>query len=131
MERDDSIFRFEELRVYQKALDYVDWVYSTTKSFSNDDLSGPFRRASQEIALNIAEGSGENKSQFITNLRMAKAALRECVVYTSVAKRQFLISETVEEESRGKLIELSKMLSGFITSLLNKERANATPTYNS
>lgn len=130
MEKDDSIFRFEELRVYQKALDYVDWVYSETKSISTEDLSTPFRRAAQEIALNIAEGSGENKSQFINNLRNAKAALRECVVYTAVAKRQFLISETVEEESRGKLIELSKMLSGFITSLLNKERTAPAVNYN-
>lgn len=125
MEKDDSIFRFEELRVYQKALDYVDWVYSVTKSITTEDLASPFRKSAQEIVLNIAEGSGENKAQFITNLRSAKAALRECVVLTTVAKRQYLISESVEEESRAKLIELSKMLSGFITSLLNKEKPAA------
>lgn len=123
MERDDSIFRFEELRVYLKALDYVDWVYSVTKSFLHDELAKPFRISAQNIALHIAEGSGEHKTQFISNLKSAKASLRECVVYTTVAKRQYLINDTSEEESRAKLIELSKMLSGFITSLLNKEKA--------
>ncbi len=130
MERDDSIFRFEELRVYLKALDYVDWVYSVTKSFNQVELASPFRKASQGIALCIAEGSGESKAQFVNCLRAAKASLRECVVLTSVAKRQFLISDTVEEESRAKLIELSKMLSGFITSLLNKDKV-LVPNYNS
>ena len=130
MERDDSIFRFEELRVYLKALDYVDWVYSVTKSFSQEELAKPFRVSAQNIALHIAEGSGENKTQFIANLKSAKAALRECVVYTSIAKRQYLINDTAEEESRAKLIELSKMLSGFITSLLNKEKT-LVPNYNS
>jgi four helix bundle protein len=129
MEREESIFRFEELRVYQKALDYVDWVYVNTQSFSNDDLAMPFRRSAQEIARSIAEGSGEQKSQFINNLKQSKAALRDCVVFTTIAKRQFLLNETSEEESRMRLIELSKMLSGFITSLLNRER-NPSPTTN-
>ncbi len=131
MEKEEGIFRFEELRVYQKALDYVDWVVSITKTFAQDDISIPIKTSARQIALSIAEGSGESKQQFINNLKDAKCALRECVVFTTIAKRQNLISELAEDESRARLIELSKMLSGFITSILNKERAPLTPGFSS
>ncbi len=51
-------FSFEELRVYQKSLDFVDEVYKITKEFPNDErfgLTTQYRRAAQSIALNIAE----------------------------------------------------------------------------
>jgi len=76
----EIIFRFENLKVYQKALDYIDWVYRITKNFSKEELFGltsQFRRASQSIALNIAEGVGENKKQFVRYLTIAKDSLRE------------------------------------------------------
>lgn len=122
MDREESVFRFEELRVYQKALDYVDFIYNLTKSMDNADVAAPYRKAAQAIALYIADGSGETKQQFITSLRSSKSALRDCVVLTTIAKRQLLINEIEEEESRARLIELSKMLSGFISSLQNKEK---------
>jgi len=118
MEKEEGIFRFEELRVYQK-------------TFAQDDISTPFKISASQIALSIAGGSGESKQQFINTLKDAKCALRECVVYTTIAKRQNLISELAEDESRARLIELSKMLSGFITSILNKERAPVAPGFNS
>lgn len=55
-------FSFEELRVYQKSLDFVDEVYKITKEFPNDErfgLTTQYRRAAQSIALNIAEGAGD------------------------------------------------------------------------
>lgn len=55
-------FSFEELRVYQKSLDFVDEVYKITKEFPNNErfgLTTQYRRAAQSIALNIAEGAGD------------------------------------------------------------------------
>ena len=60
-------FDFEKLKVYQKALDYVDFVYEITRRFPNTEifsLSDQFKRASLSIPLNIAEGSGGSKVEF-------------------------------------------------------------------
>ena len=57
-------FDFENLRVYQKALEYVDFVYEITKHFPKAEifsLTDQFKRASASICLNIAEGVEEAK----------------------------------------------------------------------
>ena len=36
---DEDMFDFENLKVYQKSLDYVDFVYEITKDFPNLDYS--------------------------------------------------------------------------------------------
>jgi four helix bundle protein len=113
-------FRFEDLRVYNKALDYVNWVYANTKSFPESEhlgLTAHFNRASQAIAINIAEGSGRNKTQFIYYLKMAKSSIRECIVLTSIAQRMNYLAEEKVEDSRYYLIEMTKMVGALITSL--------------
>ncbi|WP_233357769.1 four helix bundle protein [Haloflavibacter putidus] len=49
-------FKFEELKVYQKSLDFVDLIYAQVKTFPKSErynLSSQFRRASTSIPLNI------------------------------------------------------------------------------
>lgn len=119
-ERTNSFFRFEDLRIYDKALTYISWTHENTNLFSdnvNDDLSNPFVNSAQAIALNIAEGSARNKSQFIYYLKMAKSSVRECVVYTQIAKNLGLLTDASEEESRNTLMELTKMIGALIASL--------------
>ncbi len=61
-------FDFENLKVYQRALEYVDFVYSITKSFPKTEmfsLTDQFKRASISICLNIAEGSGGARKNLI------------------------------------------------------------------
>ncbi len=126
-ERTFNFFRFEDLRIYDKALAYVDWVFETTKLFpeiGSDGLATQFLNASKNIALNIAEGSGRNKTQFVYHLKIAKSSIRECVVCTTIASRFDYIDESIKEESREKLIEISKMLGALISSLQKNIRAN-------
>jgi hypothetical protein len=66
-------FHFEELTVYRKSLDYVDFVYRTTKDFPRSEvfsLTDQMLRASVSISLNIAEGSGGSKSEFSNTERV-------------------------------------------------------------
>ena len=35
--KNGTFFRFEDLRVYDKAMDYIDWVYGATKLFPEDN----------------------------------------------------------------------------------------------
>ena len=119
-EKTTTFFRFEDLRIYHKAIDYVKWVYITTKEIpnqSNDQLIKKFNSASKDISLNIAEGSARNKSQFIYYLKMAKSSIRECLVFTSIIAGLELIDENSEEYSRNQLMEMTKMIGALISSL--------------
>lgn len=120
IEKSGTFFRFEDLRIYHKALDYINWVYTKTSEFDHKScqlLSNRFIDSAQNIALHIAEGSARNKSQFVYYLKMAKSSVRECVVHSSLASKQSLITEDQLNESRGQLMEMTKMLGALIGSL--------------
>jgi len=123
-EKTMTFFRFEDLRVYHKALDYVEWVHSNTTLFPENELQSltlKFVNAAQAIALQIAEGSSRNKTQFIYYLKMAKSSIRECVVYTAIGSGLNYMTEEATDKSRGQLMELTKMIGALIGSL---QRAN-------
>ncbi|MFY9308428.1 MAG: four helix bundle protein [Bacteroidia bacterium] len=113
-------FNFEKLIVYQKSLDYVDFVYDITANFPGNEkylLVDQFRRASVSISLNIGEGSSGTKKEFINFLRISNRSLRECVVCTTVSFRRKYIDESIYEKSRAFLVELAKLNSGLSNSL--------------
>lgn len=119
-DNNQTFFRFEDLRVYHKALNYVEWVHMNTSLFPENEmqnLTTKFVNAAQAIALQIAEGSSRNKTQFVYYLKMAKSSIRECVVYTAIAKGLNYISEESFEDSRNHLMELTKMIGALIGSL--------------
>ena len=117
-EKTVSFFRFEDLRVYAKATDYATWV---TANVAGDEkhksLVGAFCHSAYDIALNIAEGSSRSKSQFDHYLKIAKTAIRECVVYTEVAVNIGMFTPEQKEQSRELLMELTRMLGALIISL--------------
>lgn len=120
---DNNRFSFEDLNVYQKALDFVDNVYDTCKEFPKEEtyrLSSQFIRASTSIALNIAEGSGDTNAQFNRFVQIAIGSVKECVVCVTISKRQEYISNEREMRLKSQLVELSKML----TSLQNYLKKN-------
>ena len=113
-----SFFRFEDLRIYAKALDYIHWVHSISmpENYRNT-IADAFVKSAQAIALNIAEGSARNKAQFVYYLKMAKSAVRECVVYTEIAAKEEIMNEVDKEFSRSQLMELTKMIGSLVASL--------------
>lgn len=116
-------FKFEDLKVYQKALEFVDFSYEISNNFPDIErfgLKSQFNRAAVSIALNIAEGSADTDKQFNRFLQIALGSTNECVVCISIAKRQKFISEKSENEIREKLEELSKMIIGLQKYLRNK-----------
>ena len=110
------VFKFENLMVYQKALDFVDLAYEVSKSFPKSELynlTSQFKRAAVSILLNIAEGSGDTNAQFNRFLEIARGSVKECVVCSTIAKRQGFINYEKDLENRRKLAELSKMISSL------------------
>jgi len=119
-ETPSSFFRFEDLRIYAKSLDYITWLHNVVNSFPNhaqSTLAQPFLKVSQSIALFLAEGSARNKPQFIYYLKMAKSSVRECVVYTEIASRLGLMNEDDKEYSVNQMMELTKMIGSLVSSL--------------
>ncbi len=93
-------FSFEELQVYQKALEYVDFVYAITKGFPKAEafsLTDQFRRAAISICLNIAEGTGGSKPEFNQFLKISRRSARECVAVTEIAYRQHFMDSQNRE----------------------------------
>ena len=117
-------FDFENLKAYQKFLECVDFVYEITKDFPKDEifsLTNQFRRTSVSICLNIAEGSGGSKAEFNQFLKISRRSVRESVAVTEISFRRNFISTEGKKRSREFCVELSRMLSGLMKSLKNKD----------
>lgn len=120
MEKSKYHFRFEDLKIYQKALDYDDFVNDQVSTFPKIEryrLSSQFIRASDSIALNIAEGYSGSKANFLRYLGIALGSLDECVVCSTKAFRRNIIDSAVNEENRKRLSELSKMIQSYMNYL--------------
>lgn len=116
----EAKFDFENLLVYQKALDYIDFVYELTSGFPKVEsfrLTQNFQGAAQSVAVNIGEGSGGTSAEFKQFIRVARRSVRECVVCSAIARLRSYISQEAETESRRRCSELSKMLSGLHNSV--------------
>ena len=116
-------FVFEDLKVYEKALELVDLAYDTSSDFPKHEMYGlvsQLNRAAVAVALNIAEGSSDSDAQFNRFLQIAINSVKECVVCSTIAKRRKYISNEDDIEIRKKLEELSKMITGLQKYLKNK-----------
>lgn len=115
-----SFFRFEDLRIYSKSTDYSAWVVEHLGEPANErqrSLVNSFCHSSYDIAINIAEGSSRNKSQFEHCLKISKTAIRECIVYTAIAHQVGLFDWDAYNQSREYLMELTRMIGALIISL--------------
>lgn len=127
-DRTPTFFRFEDLRIYHKAMDYILWIHEATKKIKKqeqDQLVPKFNSAARDIALNISEGSARNKSQFIYYLKMAKSSIRECLVYTSLTFNMGFFDDSQQDHSRTQLMEMTKMIGALISSLQKGAKRDA------
>ena len=120
---EDVHFSFEDLKIYQKALDFSDYAYSLTDKFPQKELYGlasQFNRAAVSIALNTAEGSGDTDQQFSRYLQIADDSLRECVTCSTIAFRRGYIKEEENKKARIMLLEIFKMIKSLQKYLKSK-----------
>jgi four helix bundle protein len=113
-------FMFENLEVYQKAVDLAEKVINLTDEFPKGYyfLTDQLNRASLSIATNIAEGNGrftkgDRRNFFI----IARGSVQECVPLLEIAKRKQFISDVKLSDLLNQLETISKMLSGLINGL--------------
>lgn len=112
-------FKFENLKIWQKALELTSEVDTLTKSFSKDELfvlSSQIKRAADSVVLNIAEGcTGQTNPVYINFLNYSLRSAIEVVSCLFIAKRRNLINEPDFQHLYNEYQALTKM----ITSLRN------------
>ncbi len=111
-----TFFKFEDLRVYNKAVDFVAFLMDLFENRECHFCNKLIDEATL-IAVNIVDCSAKNKTQFAEKLQEAKGNIRKVVVYTTIGLRSGLISDEDNETIRFKLMELTKMIGALITSL--------------
>jgi len=113
-------FSFEELDVYNKAMDLVNEVYLLTKTFPKGEVFGltsQLRRAAASIPSNISEGSARSKKDFSRFIDLARGSVFECVTLVQIPLRQRYVNQKKFVDLKNELTDLSKMLSGLKRSI--------------
>lgn len=128
--RNSSFFRFEDLRVYNKAIDFACDVAATCANNVMSTASNILNSLSDSaklIAVHIAECPSNDKQGFSDSLKAAKAEIRRCVVYITLAAKAGGLSDTEEQEYRTQLMELTKMIGALINSLYKSNNNGQQP----
>lgn len=116
-------FKYENLEIWQLAMDLVKIIYRITNNFPADEkfgLTSQARRASTSIALNIAEGSGrKTKKDFSYFLNISITSLQEVdtifkiaikLKYLDINNSDLALANTLIEKIYFKTIAFRKKL---------------------
>ncbi len=110
-------FKFEKLKVWQKAIELSIKVDLLTKKFPKDEiyiLTSQIKRASDSISLNIAEGStGQSNKEFNRFLGIALRSAIEVVTCLYLGRGRKLINQSDFDSFYNDLTEIVKMIQGL------------------
>ncbi len=120
-------FKFEKLRVWQMALDYIDLAYQIANALPESEkynLQSQLKRAATSVALNIAEGStGQSNAEQRRFLGMALRSLLETVACQRIISRRALMKDSgLLEKADLKAQELARSLSAFRNALSSSSK---------
>lgn len=114
-------FKFEKLKVWQKAVDLSADVNELTRKFPKEELfilSAQIKRAADSVSLNIAEGStGQSNAAFRKFLTYSLRSNIEVVGCLYLAKKRGLIDEQNFSNIYAKCEEILVMINALKSSL--------------
>ena len=113
-------FKFENLRIYHKSLQFSNAVLSIRDNVQTDTdkmVASKFFDAAVMITNNIVEGSCMCKNTFVESLQKAKSNIRTCVIYTELLLSRKAIDEEQADDILNELIELTKMTGALMVSI--------------
>jgi len=110
-------FDFENLKVYQKALDFIDKIFQLIKNLPREyrfSIGDNLLRAGLSIANNIAEGNDKSsKKERYRYFRTSSDSARECVSIFIVLERQRLIEDNIYWKLKRDAREITSMIRGL------------------
>jgi four helix bundle protein len=115
----DILFNFEDLEVWQKAVDFAKRIIDLSERIETNRkhfrLIEQLEASSTSVALNIAEGKGRySKREFIQFLYVARGSLYETVTLIAIFHKNRWINEDQVNEIKQFANEIGKMLSSLI-----------------
>ena len=115
-------FSFEDLKVYQKALDFtvtvIDIVEEMDTPRKHYKLIEQLESSSSSVALNISEGKGRySKKEFKHFLYISRGSLYETVTMLQIFLKKKWLGKETYARIYNDAQEINKMLSGLINSL--------------
>ena len=121
-----EIKSYQDLVVWQKAMDLAVAIYDATRKFPQAELYGftsQMRRSAASVAANIAEGYGrESTGSYIHFLQTARGSLKELETHVTLALRVQLLLD----EQSGPLLKqtttIGIMLNSLIRSLQDRKQ---------
>ena len=121
---------YKDLIAWRKAMDFVNAIYDATDGFPKREtysLTDQIRRAAVSIPSNIAEGQSHfSHREFLHYLRHARGSLAEVETQLQIAQRRSYLQETHAAELLKQADESSRILSGLINSIRQREDASKT-----
>jgi four helix bundle protein len=112
---------YQELIVWQKAMELVEEVYRASRSFPQEETYGlrsQLRRAVVSIPSNIAEGQGRRTTaDFLRHLSIAYGSLLEVETQMLVAIRLRYFGKENSNEVLKLTSEVGRLLNGLMSSL--------------
>lgn len=120
-----KINSFEDLLVWQKAIEISVEVYKITSKFPKEEVFGitsQLRRACNSISLNISEGSVKSTATFILQLVHAKGSAIEVLSGFILSRKLGYASEKELMAIRNLITEETKMINSLITAIKNKNK---------
>lgn len=120
-----KIASYQDLKVWQLAIDISVACYEVTKAFPREEMYGltsQIRRSSTSVPANIAEGYGrENRGSFVQFLRIAQGSLKELETHLIISERVGLIAPDMSKGLLNKCEENGKMLGALIRAVQQKK----------
>jgi len=111
MNSNNKIGKFEDLNVWQEAMELTEAVYKAFNQCNNFSFRDQIRRASVSIPANIAEGfDRQTNKEFIQFLFIAKGSAAEARTLLMLAKRLGYI----DENNYNTLIESTRKISAML-----------------
>ncbi len=111
------MFRFENLEVWQDAMNLCERVYRLSQSFPAAEqygITSQVRRSAVSVSANIAEGAGRSTDgDFARFLDIAFGSLMETVSHLTLAKRLRFVDENSHQEVYADCERIGKMLTSF------------------
>ena len=121
-------FFYKKLIAYQKAKEFVSFVYSLVRQFPPYEtyaLSDQLRRAAVSIPSNIAEGMGRMAiKERVHFLEFSYASLTEVTCQLDIAQSLGYITEEELLKAENLATEIGRLLSGLRKNLNDKHNTN-------
>jgi four helix bundle protein len=119
-----TIRSYQDLEVWQKAMDLVEYCYRLTREFPNNEiygLSSQLQRSAVSIPANIAEDRERGRTkEFLYHLSIAHGSLAELETHILIARRLNYVNEENLRQLMDKIAEIGRMLNGLRGSLEHK-----------